>query len=254
MPTVTVSVGTLAWARSGLGRLSARDRVELFGQAIVFQARTIGSFFARRGRVRVDPDSIRPPDSALAKQAVALCAGVSPPSLLEHSQRAYVWARMLAAAADLRFDDELLFVACLAHDLGLTDAYRGCARHAECFTLDSAEAAVAFARSMGWDNDRQDALAEAIVLHLNVVVPLRRGTEAHLLHEGTALDVLGIRAWEIARDRRDRIVERHPRHNFKADIDAIFTREKRERPLGRVCLLCRYLFFRPLLRFAPFAE
>lgn len=240
-----------------MGRLSASDRLALLGQAYRLQGRLLLSLLRRTfggAVIRQNVDELLPPDSEAARKAALLCTEVSSPFLVTHCQRMYVWARLLGERQTLRYDSELLYVACMLHDLGLTPAYAGCGEHAECFTIDSVQGAGAVARHAEWPPERQDALAEAILLHLNVDVPLRQGVEAHLLHEAAALDVLGLRAWEIAPETRGACVERFPRLNFKKEIAALFDREYRERPHGRARFLRRYCGFMPLLRWAPFSE
>ena len=47
---------------------------------------------------------------------------VSPRFIANHSVRSYLFARELAAADGLTdYDDELVFLGCLLHDLGVTD-------------------------------------------------------------------------------------------------------------------------------------
>ena len=160
----------------------------MFRQAIAMQAGLVGSFLFKRNRIAIDIDAIQAPDSALVESAAKLCAEVSPIALFNHCARAYVWGCIFAQHARITYDPELFYAACMLHDLGLTAAYRDCARHGECFTLDSVEGASALAKAAGWDAARQDALAEAIVLHMNVVVSLDQGPEAHLLHEAASLE------------------------------------------------------------------
>jgi len=244
--------GTLAWARETMGAMTARDRRGFIRQAISMQANMAGSLLFRRNRIAVDIDSIQAPDSALCKNAEQLCAQVSPVPLFNHCARAYVWGCIFARHAGITFDAELYYAACMLHDLGLTDAYRDCARHGECFTLDSVEGASALAKDAGWDVARQDALAEVILLHMNVVVGLQHGAEAHLLHESASLDCLGMRAWEITKDTRRAVVARHPRGEIKPLLLDVFGAEARRRPQCRSAFLIRYLLFRPLVRMAPF--
>ena len=247
-------VGTLPWAQQTLGALRGRERFALAAQAVRMQAGLAAGLLFRRGRVACDVASVQPPDSDLARKAADLCASVSTAHLFNHCCRAYLWSRILADAYRIRFDDELLYAACMLHDLGLTPAYSGCARHAQCFTLDSVEGAMAWARDAGWDAQRQDALAEAILLHMNVTVGPDHGAEAHLLHEAAGLDCLGLRAWEIHRATRDAVVARHPRAAFKPFLIERFSAEAVQRPACRSAFLIRYLMFRPMVRFAPFAD
>jgi hypothetical protein len=208
----------------------------------------------RWGSIRADISSILPPASDSARRAAELCAQVSTPTLFNHCARCYVWARLFAHAAALKYDDELLYTSCMLHDLGLTPQYADCARHAECFTLDSVEGAATFAKAVDWGPERRDALSEAILLHMNVVVPAREGVEAHLLHEAAGLDCLGLRAWEIARTTRAEVVARHPRQGAKAWLQHTFREEARRRPKGRAAFLQRYLLFQRMIRWAPFDE
>ncbi|MCC6486121.1 MAG: HD domain-containing protein [Candidatus Hydrogenedentes bacterium] len=240
-----------------MGRLSASDRLALLGQAYRLQGKLLLSLLRRAFGgvvIRGDVDELQAPDSEAARKAALLCTEVSPPFLVAHCQRMYIWARRLGERQTLRYDSELLYVACMLHDLGLTPAYAGCGEHAECFTVDSVQGAGGVARHAEWPPERQDALAEAILLHLNVDVPLRQGVEAHLLHEAAALDVLGLRAWEIAPETRKVCVDRFPRLDFKKEIAALFDRESGERPHGRIRFLRRYCGFTPLLRLEPFSE
>jgi len=235
-----------------MGALTPRDRRVLFGQAIGMQAGLAGGFLFKRNRISIDVGAIQPPDSPLAENAARVCAEVSPSALFNHCARAYVWGCIFAKHAGIAFDTELYYAACMLHDLGLTPAYHDCARHGECFTLDSVEGASALAKEAGWDAARQDALAEAILLHMNVVVGLDHGAEAHLLHEAASLDCLGLRAWELTRDTRNAVVARHPREDIKPLLLDVFTAEAKQRPKCRAAFLIRYLLFRPMMRMAPF--
>lgn len=233
-----------------MGAMSAADRRALFAQAVRLQGALLKSLLFRRGCIRGNINDITFPDSRMASDAARVCAEVSPPPLFNHCCRVYVWARLIAAEYDIAFDDELLYAGCMLHDLGLTSAYRDCARHSECFTLDSVEGASAVARSAGWDTARRDALAEAIVLHMNVVVGIEQGAEAHLLHDAAGLDCLGLRAWEIARATRNSVTAHYPRDDFKPFLLAAFTEEAQRRPHCRSQFLIRYMGFRSMVRLA----
>lgn len=130
-----------------------------------------------------------PPDPAFARAAYEEAAELSSPALLGHCLRAWLYADLLAQTRRLRHDPELLYAACVLHDLGLTDAHR--MRRAECFAVEG-------------------ALADAVSLHLNVTVPVRRGPEAHLLHAGTTTDLLGSGLRELPRTARDDVLAHHP--------------------------------------------
>src|SRR4030095_15830062 len=84
-----------------------------------------------------------------------------------------------------------------------------------CFAVRGAAAARELARGVGRAPTAQARAAEAISLHVNVNVGLEHGPEAHLLNAGTALDVTGLRYWELPEGAADAIVARHPRLDMK---------------------------------------
>ncbi len=248
-------VGSLEWAMRTMGRLTVTDRLALMGQGLQLQAhRMMRRFSAAGAPVNVPLHDIAPPDSETANQAALLCQQVSPVFLVNHCHRTYLWAHLIATARSITFDNELLYVAALLHDLGLTTAYAGCAEHAECFTLDSAQGAGALARQAAWPPERQEALTEAIVMHLNVVAPIGKGVEAHLLHAGASLDVVGTNAELLDNETRRKVVQRYPREDFKRAFGERLRQEMRERPSGRICFLHRRVGFGKLIRRAPFSE
>jgi hypothetical protein len=138
------TVGTLDWATRTGGRLSLRDRLQLVAQGLLIESRSWPDRFLRRldvGRDRlakIDLDQLRIPDSLACRDAERLCAEQTPPVVLVHSQRSYVWGTILAAHDRISFDEELLWIASLLHDLGFVD--RGATAKPECFTLVGARA------------------------------------------------------------------------------------------------------------------
>ncbi len=242
----TSGVGTLEWAKRTGGRLSGGDRLRLLGQ-VVAQASVLSSRLKKR-RTAADLDSVRIPDSRIARDAEELCREVSPPHLLQHCQRTYLWGSLLGRQGGIRYDEELFYVASLLHDLGAASRYPGEDLH--CFGVVSAMAARDFVRARGWEA-RARAVAEAISLHLNVRVGLEQGPEAHLLSAAAALDVTGLRVWELDRGTIGAVLARHPRLDFAREIDAFMRREKEARPDGRVHFLYRYLLFGQLIRRCP---
>jgi hypothetical protein len=201
-----------------------------------------------------DPDALAPPDTAAARRALELCAGASPRHLTNHSLRSYLWARMFAAQDGIHFDDELLYAACLLHDLGLTEALAPKSPDVHCFTLASADAARSMAGEFQWEASRSESLAEAITLHVNVRVALKHGPEAHLLNAATALDVGGVRYWDAPPEAIRAGVRRHPRLGFKSKFPREWRAEASARPCSRAAFLERYLQFGRRITGSPFAE
>src|SRR6185312_13489096 len=65
------------------------------------------------------------PDSDVAVKATSLAHEVCEPSLFNHCARTYAFAGLLGARQNLKVDLELLFLASILHDLGLTERYMG---------------------------------------------------------------------------------------------------------------------------------
>ena len=244
-------IGSVAWLERTRGRLSRRDQLELTALGVRSQAVLLARRLRRsggRGFGRLDPRDVRIPDGAAARKAEEVC-GSLPPSGANHSHRCYLWGAILAARDGIAFDEEILYVSALLHDVGMPVA--AAEGHDCCFTLDSVLAVRALQAPLE-PQARRRAVEEAIALHLNPAVAPERGAEAHLMNAAAALDVLGMRLWEIEPDAKAAVIARHPRLEFKAEWDGLCRAHIRAMPRGRVGWLYRYAAFGLQLRRAPF--
>src|SRR5215470_7153679 len=84
------------------------------------------------------------PQTPLAREVVELVTRTETPSLANHSIRSYLYARLVAVyrglEAERDYDPELLFFACVLHDIGLTED----AKKAHVVELDGADFAAEF--------------------------------------------------------------------------------------------------------------
>jgi hypothetical protein len=243
LPTrVRLAVGSWAWAARSGGLLSARDRraLWLLGLRGEFArlARSLGERVGSQAVRELSLDQLRIPDSSVASAAERLCQSVSSPSLQGHCQRTYVWGALLAARVGRSFDSELLYVASLLHDLGLT-AHAPATLAAPCFAVSGARAAESFLSEQGYAAERTAAISECISLHLNTYVPESASVEAHLLAAGAALDVAGIRKRELSRELRSAVLQRHPRDGFASEFAPCLHQQVAAWPNTRVAMLDR---------------
>jgi predicted HD phosphohydrolase len=171
--------------------------------------------------------TIRSPDSKLAREAEDLVRVVEPPFLTNHSLRSHFFAVALAERDKVRFDEELLYVASLLHDIGLVQEFDT----GKCFEEDGADAARRLATGQGWDAERAEALAEAIRLHVAAQIALEDGPEAFLLWHSTGLDVAGHRHDELEPRAVEAIVAAYPRLDFKEGFTALVA-DQAERKSG----------------------
>jgi len=245
------SFGTLTWIDHTGGRVTALDRLCMTAQAIHARAKRKFSFKRLSDR-RVE--DILPPDSAIALEALSLCREASPLFLLNHCLRSYFWARLLDDR-DQKVDQEALFVATMLHDLGLAPGHRlGCYDNDECFSAVGAREAEAMALRHSWEEDRARRTADAIALHLNVVIHDHHGPEARLVRLGSGADAAGLGMSRLHPHQKEEVLRRYPRHGMKEGLVPLLENEALERPHCRMAFLQKKFDFGRMVQAAPFAE
>jgi HD superfamily phosphodiesterase len=88
---------------------------------------------------------IKVPDTVLVRDAIGLSRSASEPFLFNHSMRSWLFSVLLSESAERAPDPELLAVATILHDLGLTDRFTAESR----FEVDGANAARSFLKGRG---------------------------------------------------------------------------------------------------------
>jgi hypothetical protein len=252
-----MSVGTLAWARTRNGQLTRRERLRGIASGMALLLRVAPAQvrqrlgFSNPRAFEFDLEELVIPDSAIAREAEELCREASDDGLVNHCMRTYAWGSILGKQDGLNPDPELLYISALLHDLALTDSYRD---HSPmpCFAARGAIAATEWASEQGWPEHRCASLGDVISLHLNVRVPPEHGPEAQLLQAGAALDVAGMRHWDLTPKTVDTVVDRYPRMRMKDELYPLFAAE--EHPRTRAQFLSRWLRFGTLVRHSQFAE
>jgi hypothetical protein len=253
-------IGTLAWMNGTGGELQSSDARKLLLKGLILQLKLLPEQWFYRWGLRqprdlnLTLDALIPPDSAAAVRAAALCREASAEYLWRHCERSYLWGRILAALYGLRVDEELLYVAAMLHDMGLTETYGAGAERPSCFTQIGADHAKEVLQATGWASRRADAVQEAITLHLNLAVDLAHGPEAHLLNQATALDVTGIRLWKLRPELVGQVLAEHPRCGQNAALAACWSAEAKRFPRSRAGWLEKNLKFSRRASAAPFED
>ncbi|MFD0633686.1 HD domain-containing protein [Catenulispora yoronensis] len=134
------------------------------------------------------PDLLAFPDTPAARQACEYVrAHVSEPTA-NHSFRSYLFGMLIADHEGIRpgpdFEPELLFLACVLHDLGTSPLAPGRQR----FELDGADLAAELLTGHGFAAREVDLVWEAIALHSTPAIPERRGPIAALTRRGVGMD------------------------------------------------------------------
>jgi HD domain len=159
---------------------------------------------------------IEMPDSRLCRATVDYVRRVSAPFLFNHVMRSYAFAEAVGRAGGRRYDPELLFVATVLHDLGLT----GEVPVKERFEVEGADAAKRFLSEQGVSDANVDIVWDAIALHTTVGIPQRKRPEIALCQLGTAIDVgFAPRALVTARVV-DEVLDAYPRLGLKRALVA----------------------------------
>src|SRR3954454_10203066 len=86
------------------------------------------------------------------------------------------------------YDDELVFLSCILHDLGVTDYADGDQR----FEVDGADGAARFLHAQGISDHRVTTVWQTIALHTSVGLADRFGPEQSVSYFGISLDINGI--------------------------------------------------------------
>jgi len=247
----TTQIGTHTWLERTGGALTPRERRQLLRPlAAAHLTNTLGRItgllrVARRQAVALDVGPT--PDSRLARAAESLARHTLTPALLNHSYRTFAFATVLGRLSRLDVDRDLLFAAAMLHDLGLTSPTAGVD-----FTMVGARAARDLAGQVGLSSPATDTLLTAITLHHSPGVTPAHGPVAYLLSAGAALDVVGLRSWDLPPDALSAVISAYPRLGFKRAYRAAFRAEAAHVPAGRAAFLRRYGAFGLAVQLAPF--
>jgi hypothetical protein len=167
------------------------------------------------------------PQTAAATAALSVASRFYSPALLNHCLRSYLWGSMYASAHGIAFDDELLYVTAMLHDIGLTDAFDS---HRLAFEEAGGELAWVFSVAAGWPADRAARATEIIVLHMRDAVSATADPESHILQVATGWEVVGRRPEEFPAQARAEILAHYPRHGFDSEFLACFQDQGTRKP------------------------
>jgi hypothetical protein len=247
------TIGTIDWTESTGGVLTREERIALVrpllrGHRDIIAGRIAMALRLHAGRrTSIDPASLAPPDSGLAREAEAGAKDLLSPAVLNHSYRAFAWGCALAAVDAITFDRELFYLASLFHDTGIPSPVPQVD-----FTVHSAAVARQFLDARKVPVADQEVVTNAIALHHTPGVGLDFGPEAFLLSAGAAVDVFGLRSNHVPDAIRAAVVQRYPRLGFKREFAGLLRTEARQVRHGRAWYLHRFAISDIAIRLAPF--
>ena len=181
------------------------------------------------GHTRVmDPTRLLPVPSHATRVAAEVAVRYQTQSLLEHCSRVYLWAASLGDQRGLEVDRELLYVAAMLHDLGLSPAFDNVTN---CFETAGGDLAWVFAAASGWTEQRRDHARTVIVLHMREEPPsAAEDPESHLLHLATGFDISGRNPELWPTELREAVLRMHPRHQLSEEFTRLFADQADRKP------------------------
>jgi len=151
---------------------------------------------------------MRIPNTSLARDAAKLIRDSEGELLFQHSMRVYCWAAIAGERKGLTFDPELLYVAAMFHDYGLTGRYGD--SHLR-FEVDGANAAREFLRNHGRSDADGQRVWLAIALHTTNGISRHLEPLAGLLAEGANMDLVGAGFGDFTDAQRNAVEAAFPR-------------------------------------------
>jgi HD domain len=167
------------------------------------------------------------PDTALVREATDFIRNAEDDLLFDHSRRVFLFGVLRGRRLGLQPDLELLYVAAMFHDLGLTKRYRTSNQR---FEIDGANAARDFLLHNGVDAADARKVWLSIALHTTPGVPQFLEPEIALVNAGVETDVVGIGRDELSSEAVDAVTAAHPRPDFKNRILVAFNDGMKHRP------------------------
>src|ERR1700704_4054828 len=169
---------------------------------------------------------IKVPDTVLVRDAIDLSRSASEPFLFNHAMRSWLFGVLLSENAERAPDPELLAVAAILHDLGLTDRYTAENR----FEVDGANAARSFLKGRGISTQQMQVVWDAIALHTTRSIALHKEPEVAMTHSGIAVDAIGVGLDRIPTDKLQAILAAFPRLALKNKFQSSLCNIVRRKP------------------------
>jgi hypothetical protein len=154
---------------------------------------------------------VRVPDTEPVAQAMEYAREYTEPFLFNHVMRSWLFAVLLAQIERTPHDAEVLGVATILHDLGLSYTFNGSLR----FEVEGANAARDFALDLGIDDRRAQLIWDGVALNSTPSLALHKEAEVALCSAGTVLDWSGQGADKLTDDQMGAILEAFPRLEMK---------------------------------------
>ena len=166
------------------------------------------------------------PDTPLVARAMEEARAVSEPYLFNHAVRSWLFAVQIANQQSAPYDEEVVAVSSLLHDLGLTKAHAGTRR----FEVEGADAARALARDHGVGDRRGQLIWYCVALNATLSVSPYAEREVGICTVGAGVDYAGFLSERIPEGTMASILAAFPRLRMKQQLKDCLCGIARARP------------------------
>jgi HD superfamily phosphohydrolase YqeK len=172
------------------------------------------------------------PETQICQSAYAHASSLLAPSILNHSIRVYLYATKLAAHNNsIYFSDptkhDLLFTACLFHDIGTTGTYDGPSR----FEIEGADAAVKHLSQFNVPSKDAHDVWTAIAIHTSPQIAERIGELSKLVRLAVITDFgRKSEAWDVLEPLRAKLEEDFERAGIEKVLGDMVVEQAKKKP------------------------
>ncbi|MBO9729548.1 MAG: HD domain-containing protein [Chitinophaga sp.] len=176
------------------------------------------------------PAMLALPEDHISREALQFVKKHESPALYHHSIRSFIFARLYAVHKGLHrepdYKENLLFLSCLFHDMGLTDIGNGPQR----FEVEGADQALLFLADTPCSHQDADIIWQAIALHTSSGIAERRGTIPLLTRMGIVMDFGGPLTAFVTDEQANAIFTAWPRLSLATHITDCIVGQCRANP------------------------
>ena len=166
------------------------------------------------------------PNSEFTRKAASIVEQVHSKAMMGHVHRTWWFAEYLGKKRGLKYDREVVYLAALFHDLGLTEDYCADSR----FEVDGADAARRILLTDNYPEAKAQLVWDGIALHSSGGIADRKQPEIALIYMGAHVDVFGMFMDEISASFVDDVLQLFPRVGFKLAFQQALAEVAKKKP------------------------
>jgi hypothetical protein len=151
------------------------------------------------------------PDNPLITAMIEYAKRLSEPYLFNHAMRSWLFAEAIGRLKELDYDQEVVAIGTILHDIGLTASVSGSNR----FEVNGADAALSIIRGKGISDRRAQLIWDLIAFNSTPSLALHKEPEVAVGTMGIGLDYGGFGIEALPASDVERIVNAYPRLRMK---------------------------------------